>query len=116
METTSTQLEQMSALLYLSSPALPIGAFAYSQGLESAIETGHVTDEQSLFKWVETVIAEGLLKLDIPLFNRAYRHVIESDYRALNACNAEVFAARESFELYEEERLLGSALMRLLRT
>ena len=43
-----TKLDAELALLYLSSPTLPIGSFAYSQGLEKAIENELVTDKQTL--------------------------------------------------------------------
>ena len=39
-------------LLQLSSPSLPVGAYTYSQGLESAIEKGTVDDERSARAWI----------------------------------------------------------------
>ncbi len=112
--TTSTH--DLSALLYLSSPALPIGAFAYSQGLEAAIEQGKVIDRTSLQAWVECIIEHGLLSLDVPLLNLCVEAIENSDHATFRSLSNEVFAARESFELYEEERLLGAALYRLLVT
>lgn len=39
-------------LLQLASPSLPIGAYTYSQGLESAIDKGFVTSQQSAHEWI----------------------------------------------------------------
>ena len=54
--TVMTSAAQLTALLHLASPALPVGAFSYSQGLEAAVEARHVHDEASAARW----IAEGL--------------------------------------------------------
>ncbi|MFW6166305.1 MAG: urease accessory protein UreF, partial [Ralstonia sp.] len=51
-----TSIAQLTALLHLASPALPVGAFSYSQGLEAAVDGRHVQDEASAARW----IAEGL--------------------------------------------------------
>ena len=44
-------------LLQLASPALPVGAYSYSQGLEAAIEAGLVKDEASAREWIEDVLS-----------------------------------------------------------
>lgn len=116
LSNSTEEMDALAGLLYLSSPALPIGAFAYSQGLESAIENDLVTDRESLTQWVQVVIEYGLMQLDIPLLNRCRLAFDDNDHKAFLAANSEVFAARESFELYEEERLLGASLYRLLTT
>ena len=41
---------QLAALLQLSSPALPIGGYSYSQGLEAAVEMRIVADEASFLR------------------------------------------------------------------
>lgn len=104
------------ALLYLASPALPIGAFAYSQGLEQAIERGIVSDRESLMAWAREVIEHGLAELEGPLLLALSEAVDSKDERALNHFNDLVFACRETQELYEEERYLGQSLGRLLKT
>ena len=43
---------QLARLLQLASPALPVGAYAYSQGLEWAVESGTVRDEASALIWI----------------------------------------------------------------
>ena len=54
-------------LMQLVSPALPIGAFAFSQGLESAFELGWVSDEPSLSQWLSGVLEDGLSRCELRL-------------------------------------------------
>jgi len=46
-------------LLQLASPALPVGAYTYSQGLEWAVETGVIHDEASAGRWVADLLQHG---------------------------------------------------------
>ena len=60
-------------LLQLCSPALPIGAFAYSQALEQAVELGWVNSEGDLEHWLGGLLRHNLAWLDLPLLARHYR-------------------------------------------
>jgi urease accessory protein len=92
--------------LHLFSPSLPIGAFAFSQGLEAAIDTGHVCDSESLSRWCESVMRFSLTTLDCHYAIAAYRATSDSTFREINA---EMLASRETHELLQEDLLLGSA-------
>ena len=61
-EATAPQVDDLAllGLMQLVSPALPIGAFAWSQGLESAFELGWVNNEAELAQWIEGVLEDGL--------------------------------------------------------
>nr|NIP73883.1 urease accessory protein UreF [Gammaproteobacteria bacterium] len=59
-------------LLQLVSPALPVGAYAYSQGLEAAVEAGWVDSEASLAEWVGTLLDATLGRVDVPLLARLH--------------------------------------------
>jgi urease accessory protein len=102
-------------LLQLSSPALPIGAFAYSQGLEQAVERNWVTDTNTLHEWLSGLLRRTLAHTDLPLLARAIdawrSPTPEAGIRALAA---RVLALRETKELRAEERQLGSSLARVL--
>jgi urease accessory protein UreF len=50
----------LARLLQLASPALPVGAYTYSQGLEWAVEAGLVRDETSAGQWIGGVLEEGI--------------------------------------------------------
>jgi urease accessory protein len=101
-------------LLHLSSPALPIGAFHFSQGLEYAIEAGWVRDEASALEWVGGVAQGGLATLDLPVLHRLLAAWTANDDAAVLRWNAFVLACRETRELRLEDRHLGSALLRVL--
>ncbi|MGB1027553.1 MAG: urease accessory protein UreF, partial [Rhodospirillaceae bacterium] len=59
-------------LLAWFSPSFPVGAFAWSHGLEWAVESGLVTDRASLEAWTGTVIAQGTGRLDVNLLRAAW--------------------------------------------
>ena len=101
-------------LMQLTSPSLPVGAFAYSQGLESAVEIGLLKDLGSSRLWIKNIMAQGLARLDVPLFYRLYRAWQASDEVALKSLNAQIFAQRETSELQAEDAHMGGALSRLL--
>jgi urease accessory protein len=60
------------------SPAFPVGAFAYSHGLEWAFEAGDVTDAASLQEWLADLIAHGAVRNDAILFVEAYRAAFDT--------------------------------------
>lgn len=101
-------------LFQLSSAALPIGAFAYSQGLEQAVALGDVTCRDSARAWIAGMLQSSLLSLDVPVFARLYQAFAVGDAAAVRRWNDYLFAARGSAELRAEERQVGAALMRLL--
>ena len=102
-------------LLQLSSPTLPVGAFAYSQGLESAIELGHVKSKESLQIWLLDSLNLSLKFVDLPLFSRLYKSWRNNEIDAVLKWNQNLYAQRETYELREEDHHLGLALARLLK-
>ena len=102
------------AALRLGSAALPIGAFAYSQGLEQAVELGLVRDADSAQDWIVGLLQASLLTADVPLLIRLHAAWSRDDAGAVRALSDRLFAMRPTRELREEERQLGGALFRLL--
>jgi len=105
---------QLLRLLHLASPALPIGAFHFSQGLEYAVEAGWVTDEPSALEWIDGICDAGLGGLDLPVLARLQAAWIEEDHASVWQWNAFLIASRETEELRAEDRHLGAALLRVL--
>ena len=101
-------------LLNLASPALPIGSYSYSQGLESAIEQEWITDEAQLLDWLGGILEYSLGKLDIPLLARCYRALESADTAGFIAWNLRSLASREARELWLEDAQVGSALRKML--
>jgi urease accessory protein len=101
-------------LLQLASPSLPVGAYAYSQGLESAIEAGWVGDEPSLAAWLRDLLSHSLGRVDLPIFARLYCAMREGDEPATLSWSRRLLAMRETSELVSDEYGRGRALARLL--
>jgi urease accessory protein len=102
-------------LMHLSSPALPVGAYAYSQGLEYAIEAGWLEGE-ALADWLRDGLLLGVARLDLPVLLRAHRAARARDEYALDEWNDRLLAFRETSELLLEDQQIGAALWRLLGT
>jgi urease accessory protein len=101
--------------LQLSSPGLPIGAYAYSQGLEWAVEAAWVRDETSLREWVREQMGAVLAPVDVAIYARLYHAVSAQDGTLVAHWNAVLLAHRETRELRGDDRDRGAALSRLLR-
>jgi urease accessory protein len=101
-------------LCHLVSPALPVGAYAYSQGLEYAVHAGWVHDEPTTLEWLQGVSHSGLGTLDLPILLRLHRAWSAPDMSAVRHWNAQLIASRETSELRAEELHLGHALARVL--
>ncbi|MEA2700276.1 MAG: urease accessory protein [Myxococcales bacterium] len=114
-------------LLQLCSPALPIGAFAYSQGLEPAVAAGWVRDEETTATWIGGLLRGSLATLDLPALVRlhaAWRQRGDDDGNGGNDDDAStgtaddwtafLSACRPSAELQAEDRQLGGNLARVL--
>lgn len=102
-------------LLHLASPALPIGAFHFSQGLEYAVEAGWVGDESSTLEWIGGLAGGSLGMLDLPVLARLLRAHAANQRDEAARWNALLTAARETEELRAEDRHMGSALVKILR-
>src|ERR1700687_3221329 len=100
-------------LCHLVSAALPVGAYAYSQGLEYAVHAGWVRDEATTLGWLQGLSLHGVGTLDLPLLLRLHRAWSAADMPAVRHWNAQLIAARETSELRAQELHLGRALARV---
>jgi urease accessory protein len=101
-------------LLRLASPALPIGAYSYSQGLESAIEHGWVHDAASAGAWLADSLDGPLARYEWPMLAAALAAAEADDATSLAELNIEWLASRESAELRAETEQTGYSLKQLL--
>jgi len=110
-------LDDHDALLHLFqlvSPALPVGAYAYSQGLETAVEEKWINDFDSAQDWISNVMSNALGKLDLPILLRLRKAWDADDVQQVSHWNEFLLASRESKELLFEDTQMGEALHRLL--
>lgn len=102
-------------LLQLASPSLPIGAYAYSQGLEWAVEAGWVSDEPTLASWLEEQLDHAIAQVDLPLLDRLHGAALAGDSPAMAMHSRSLLARRDTRELKADDCDRGHALARLLR-
>jgi urease accessory protein len=104
----------LTRLLQLCSPAMPIGAFAYSQGLEQAVASGWVTDEATAKEWVLGLLHHSLATLDLPVLERLMDAWRSDDIARVEGWSVWLRASRPTREMRAEDRQLGAALARAL--
>jgi urease accessory protein len=97
----------LARLLQLASPALPVGAYSYSQGLESAIEAGIVTDAASAERWIGDVLEFSVARMEAPVLRRQMVEPTQD-------LNDWFLATRETAELRAETLQMGGSLAKLL--
>jgi len=106
--------KNLLALMHLVSPALPIGAYAYSQAQEYAVDSGWLKEDGALAEWIEGLLRVSVGRLDLPVLSRMYQAWSSDDLTAVDHWNDFIRAARETRELLLEDEQLGIALQRLL--
>ena len=100
-------------LLQLASPALPIGAYSYSQGLEWVVAAGGVRDAAAAQVWIgdalDLVVAPGEAAVVWRLLNAAQRN----DWPQVSEWNDWFRVSRETAELRAETEQMGTSLVKL---
>ena len=112
--TTIITNQGLLQLLQLTSPSLPIGGFAWSQGLEYAIDSGWLKNEADTTAWLGRILKDNLANLDVPVLLRLYRASQQSNRDTFFYWNEWLLSSRETHELYLEDVQMGAALKRLL--
>jgi urease accessory protein len=113
MEITLTH-SHFLAILQLASPALPVGAYSYSEGLEILIENGTITNIENLNHWLKSELLYGSIRLDVAVMVRGFHAVQLGDLEALKRWNLWLSAARDTEELRAASWQMGRSLMQLL--
>jgi urease accessory protein len=102
-------------LMRLASPALPVGGFSYSEGLESAIDAGAVFDEASASDWLADQLHLGLARAELPLVAAAHAAWLRHDAARLGDLSAWLLATRETSELRAQTEQMGRSMLEWLR-
>jgi len=102
-------------LMWLASPALPVGGFSYSEGLESAVDEGHVHDEASAARWLQDQLHLGLQRADLPLLASATKAWQRGDLVRITALNDWALHTRETREMRQQAEQMGRSLTDWLR-
>lgn len=118
--TVTTNTESRSAatrlqLMWLASPALPVGGFSYSEGLEAAVEAGQVTDEASATTWLRDQLHLALARADAPALAAACSAWATHDVERIRALNDWLHQTRETAELRAQAEQMGRSLLDWLK-
>lgn len=102
-------------LLQLASPALPVGAYSYSGGLESAVDAGIVRDAASAERWIGDVLEFSVARMESPVLLLFLSGFSGKDIPSVVKTNEMFLASRETAELRAETVQMGYSMSRLLK-
>ena len=115
---TRTQVEADATLLqlmWLASPALPVGGFSHSEGLESAVDAGLVANEAQARDWLVAQLALSLARSELPALAEAHTAWSAHDTAGASAVNDWLRRTRETAEQRAQAEQMGRALVDWLR-
>jgi urease accessory protein len=102
-------------LLWLASPALPVGSFSYSEGLEAAVDVGCVRDAETAAEWLTQQLHLTLARSELAVVAQALRAWSSGDAAHVEALNHWLLQTRESAELRLQTEQMGRSLREWLR-
>lgn len=111
MNTTADRA--LARLLQLASPALPVGAYSYSQGLEAEVEAATIVDAATASRWIGDALTLNLARFEAPLWCRLQAAWRSGDYGGVRELNDWFIATRETAELRAETLQMGYSMRRL---
>jgi len=102
-------------LIWLASPALPVGGFSYSEGLEAAVDAGVVANEAQARDWLLDQLALSLARADLPAAARAFAACRRGDLAAAAEVDDWIRTTRETHELRGQAEQMGRSLLEWLK-
>lgn len=97
-------------LVWLASPALPVGGFSYSEGLEAAVDAGLVHDEATASRWLLQQLHLALGESDLAVVAQAVTAARVGDETRIAQLDAWVRRTRETAELRLQSEQMGRSL------
>ncbi|HZF81983.1 MAG TPA: urease accessory UreF family protein [Burkholderiaceae bacterium] len=102
-------------LIWLASPALPVGGFSYSEGLEAAVEWAGVKDEATAADWLVDQLHLTLARSDLAVVASAIQAWRHGDAARVQMLNAWMLATRESAEFLLQTEQMGRSFLEWLK-
>ena len=106
----------LARLLQLSSVSLPVGGYAFSQGLEYAVECAWLKKLADVESWISLQLHENIARVDLPILREVMLAAENKDWRRFLQLNDLLLASRETKELRLSDTAMGEALLRLLKS
>ena len=103
-------------LLHLCDSLFPVGAFAYSDGLESATSTSAISSGEDLRAWIDVVLDETIGRAEGPAAWRAWQAVRNGDYDAVAGLDEEITALKPAASARQSSRAMGLRLITTWQT
>ncbi len=118
MTTTATTTTDawLLQLIWLASPALPIGGFSYSEGLEAAVEDGQVDDEASASGWLAEQLHLTVARSDAAVVAQAIEAWRADDMGRIAQLDAWVLQTRETAEMRQQTEQMGRSMVEWLKS
>ena len=128
---TTTSAQALLRLLQLTSPALPVGAYSYSEGLETLVDQRAIATPGHLVAWLEQELASGMVAIDSAAVALTYKAATGDGLAAtgetapgefqgelanrdvIAAINRELSALRDSEETRQQSWDMGRSLVRM---
>jgi urease accessory protein len=115
--TTGTRTDAaLLQLVWLASPALPVGGFSYSEGLEAAVDRGLVGDEATAADWLVHQLHLTLARSDLAVLAQAVRAWRANDLAAVRRLDDWILQTRETAELRQQTEQMGRSLLEWMKS
>ncbi|MGE4243297.1 urease accessory protein UreF [Ramlibacter sp.] len=108
--TTALTDAALLRLVWLASPALPVGGFSYSEGLEAAVEAGRVTDEATAGEWLTHQLHLALARADLAVVAAAVKAFRTNDAEEVAVLDEWILHTRETGEFRQQTEQMGRSL------
>ncbi len=102
-------------LIWLASPALPVGGFSYSEGLEVAVERAGITTEGAAAAWLIAQLQLTQARGDMAALQQALAAWRAGDHAHVRALNDWVLQTRETSEMRLQTEQMGRSFADWLR-
>ncbi|MGF1570362.1 MAG: urease accessory protein UreF [Nodosilinea sp.] len=109
----TTNAQALLKLLQLVSPALPVGAYSYSEGLETLVHQGVITNVEAMAAWLCQELSYGLVRLEVAVIGQVHQAATAGDEDAISRWNHWLSALRDTEETRQQSWAMGRALVRM---
>ena len=109
-----TDAQSLLRLLQLASPVLPVGAYTYSEGLETLVQSGVIHESAALIHWLNQEMGYGAIRIEAAIAIRTHQAATSHHPDSLGYWNQWLSAMRDTEELRQQSWQMGRSLTRLL--